>query len=185
VTTIGNGTKEAFCIGDDKMTDKTEKACTKCKEIKPLTDFYKAKRNIDGRKSWCKICEIEYSRQYQKTPKGKDVARRYAASEKGKERMRKFDKSPKGRKKHSRYNRSEKGRAYDKLSKKRHPLKTKARTAVNNAIKAGKLPLAKTLVCKSCGNPAEEYHHFNGYNPENWLVVEPMCIQCHRASDNH
>jgi hypothetical protein len=117
VTTTGNGnTKGAFCFGA-KMTTKTEKTCTKCQTVKPLEDFYRAKRNRDGRKSWCKSCEIEYSRQYQKTPKGKEVAKRYAQSEGGKERMRKFDKSPKGRAKHSRYNRSEKGRAYDKLSK--------------------------------------------------------------------
>jgi hypothetical protein len=174
--------KGAFCFGV-KMS-KQVKVCTKCKTEKPLTDFYKAKQNRDGRKSWCKTCEIEYSRQYQKTPKGKEVAKRYAQSEKGKKRMRKFDKSPKGRKKHSRYNRSGKGRAYDKLSKKRHSLKTKARYAVNNAVKAGKLPAVKTLTCKSCGSPAEEYHHFNGYTPENWLDVEPMCIQCHRDFDN-
>jgi hypothetical protein len=182
-TKMGKHAERAFCFGV-KMTTKTEKMCTKCQIVKPLEDFYKAKRNSDGRKSWCKACEIEYSKQYQKTPKGKEVAKRYAQSEKGISRMRKFDKSPKGRKKHSRYNRSEKGRTYDKLSKKRHPLKTKARNAVNNAIKAGELPSAKTFTCKNCDNPAEEYHHSKGYNPKFWLDVEPMCIQCHRDTDN-
>jgi len=31
------------------------KVCTKCGEEKPLSEFYKSNRNLDGRMSWCKI----------------------------------------------------------------------------------------------------------------------------------
>ncbi|MHC4104804.1 MAG: hypothetical protein ACYSR9_07690 [Planctomycetota bacterium] len=160
------------------------KVCTKCKIEKLLTDFYKAKQNRDRRKSWCKSCEIEYSRQYQKTPKGREVMKRYNQSDKGRKRMREFDKSLAGREKHRRYNSSEKGRLYDKKSKKKHPLKISARNAVNNAIKAGKLPSANTLTCQRCNQQAQEYHHYMGYNPEYNLAVKPYCIQCHRDIDN-
>lgn len=33
-----------------------EKPCTKCKQIQPLSNFYKDTRNRDGLKSWCKRC---------------------------------------------------------------------------------------------------------------------------------
>lgn len=167
------------------MTAKTAKACTKCQAVKPLEDFYKAKQNRDGRKSWCKVCEIDYSRQYQKTPKGKEVAKKFGQSEKGKKRMRQYDKSPKGREKHSRYNTSDKGHAYYKKARENNPAKIKARDAVNNAIKRGILPSAKTLSCKICGRPAEEYHHCMGYAPKHHLAVEPYCIACHRNLDNN
>lgn len=32
------------------------KKCSKCREIKPLTDFYKDARLSDGRRSDCKVC---------------------------------------------------------------------------------------------------------------------------------
>lgn len=36
--------------------ERTEKACTKCGEIKPVTEFYAEKRTRDGRQSTCKKC---------------------------------------------------------------------------------------------------------------------------------
>ncbi|CAL9612600.1 hypothetical protein [Streptomyces sp. enrichment culture] len=35
---------------------KAEKACTKCREVKPLDDFPPDKRRRDERKSWCREC---------------------------------------------------------------------------------------------------------------------------------
>lgn len=32
------------------------KTCSKCRETKPLTDFYKDKKASDGHQSWCKRC---------------------------------------------------------------------------------------------------------------------------------
>lgn len=36
------------------------KSCTKCKELKPLTEFSKNKTKISGYQSYCKNCEKEY-----------------------------------------------------------------------------------------------------------------------------
>lgn len=58
----------------------------------------------------------------------------------------------------------------------------RARTAVNRAVRAGKLPRASTLAC-SCGKPAREYHHHNGYAREHYLDVIAVCAFCHK--DHH
>lgn len=35
---------------------RTEKPCTKCREVKPMTEFYAEKRQRDGRQTTCKVC---------------------------------------------------------------------------------------------------------------------------------
>lgn len=39
------------------------KSCTKCGEVKSLTDYYAHKPSSDGRQSWCKQCHCGLSRQ--------------------------------------------------------------------------------------------------------------------------
>jgi len=45
------------------------KICTKCKQLKPVTEFYKYKTSKDGLMCQCKNCKIEYSKQYQRANK--------------------------------------------------------------------------------------------------------------------
>lgn len=54
------------------------KACTKCKAIKPLSEFYDDKRvKRDGKISRCKSCYVEHSSNYQKNlPEHRKQARR-------------------------------------------------------------------------------------------------------------
>lgn len=61
------------------------------------------------------------------------------------------------------------------------PFKTKrlAYTAVHEAVVTGKLQRASDLACADCGGAARDYDHFNGYDRENWLTVEPVCRSCH------
>src|SRR5699024_1094772 len=40
------------------------KACTVCEQVKPLSEFYKDKRALDGRQSGCKTCAIDYGKEY-------------------------------------------------------------------------------------------------------------------------
>ncbi len=42
------------------------KRCTKCKKIKPLTEFYKDKNAKDGHMCRCKVCRDEATKNYQK-----------------------------------------------------------------------------------------------------------------------
>lgn len=46
---------------------------------------------------------------------------------------------------------------------------------VLKAVSVGLLPLAKSLKCADCGNPAECYDHRDYNRP---LDVEPVCIAC-------
>lgn len=52
------------------------KVCSKCREIKPLTEFHKDNGIKDGHSSWCKKCTRENRIKYQKTPRGKFTARK-------------------------------------------------------------------------------------------------------------
>ena len=49
------------------MPDEDTKQCFKCKEIKPLSEFYKqAKKGVKGRQSYCKACSTKRRVQYYK-----------------------------------------------------------------------------------------------------------------------
>ena len=43
------------------------KTCSKCKEQKPLDEFYRNRRTKDGKASWCKECHRARSREYGRT----------------------------------------------------------------------------------------------------------------------
>lgn len=40
------------------------KTCTKCKETKPLSEFYVDRAKQDGKRNYCSSCDIEKSRRY-------------------------------------------------------------------------------------------------------------------------
>jgi hypothetical protein len=54
-----------------------------------------------------------------------------------------------------------------------------AHKAVNSAIRKGVLKSAKLFNCQICGEQAAHLHHHNGYAPENYLDVIPLCVSCH------
>ena len=60
----------------------------------------------------------------------------------------------------------------------RHPDKVRARNAVTHAIRDKKLVPAKLRLCVDCQSQARRYDHYRGYDTENWLNVEPVCIPC-------
>lgn len=130
------------------------KRCSKCKNFKSFTEFYKSRTNKDGFQNYCKICK----KQNQKTKEGKASQRRYR----------------------QRYYKSNKGKTALKLERIHHPERYKAGNAVNNAIRAGKLPRPNTLQCHYCSEQAEQYHHHLGYALEHLLDVVPVCKKCHR-----
>ena len=150
------------------------KRCSKCKEIKPLSEFSTDRSRKDGLQFHCKKCYSQYSKQYRQTEKGKDVHKRATC---------KYSKTERGKTTQKRYEQSEKGKAQRRNSAchyhARHPQKIKAVQAVNNAIYAGKLPQPDTLQCHYCPARAKEYHHYKGYAPEHWLDVIPVCKKCH------
>lgn len=79
-----------------------EKTCTRCGELKSLSDFYRNRRASDGRTSWCKACVLETTRErdarqravdpeafkarnrasvqrHRSTPEGREAARKHSA----------------------------------------------------------------------------------------------------------
>ena len=147
------------------------KTCTKCQESTPLEEFYRDKRAVDGRYPACKSCHNSVVMRYYRTPEGKQTTK------KAKQHQRDI-----GRAKYwvDKCRKSDKGHQWYRTYRLQNIEKVKARMAVGNAIRAGKLPWPKDCSCDQCGKPAEQYHHHLGYKPEHWLIVVPFCRLCHR-----
>lgn len=77
-------------LGAFKM--KNEKRCSKCKQSKSLSEFYKSNRERDGLQNWCKVC----LRDYKQTEKGKATAKRYNHSGKSKAIKKRYRNSIRG-----------------------------------------------------------------------------------------
>lgn len=137
------------------------KWCPHCKQVVPASAFYRNRSSGDGLSGWCKVCIKDLVRQYSKTQRGKERDARG----------------------HRKYRQTIKGRISqrraDHKTKAKYPDREDARTAVNNAVKAGKLRRVTSLLCHKCGSPAHHYHHHLGYAPQHWLDVVPECRRCH------
>lgn len=161
------------------------KRCSTCKQSKPLSEFYKERSKKDGRTADCKICRLKHQKEYSQTEKGKAVLRkghsRYSKTNKNRANQKRYFQGKKGKAAQKRYLQSEKGKVTKKRYKIHHPERVAARKAVQSAIKAGQLPRPDSLQC-SCGEPAKEYHHWHGYEPEHFLDVIPVCIKCHNKT---
>ena len=155
-------------------TEIISKRCPQCKQIKPLSEFNKDRSRKDGLQAYCKSCLKAYQQsekgravfrkgvaKYQQTPKGKAVMRKAAV---------KYQQTPKGKVRMR--------RATAKFND-RNPNYPKAKSAVNHAVAAGRLPRVTTRLCRYCQKPAQQYHHWHGYEPEHWLDVVPACLNCH------
>lgn len=116
--------------------------------------------------------------------KRKIYLKTYWKSDRGKASLRRYRKSRKGKIARKRYDQSEKGKINHHKGNIRHfilyPERMKARSAVNNAVKLGKLPCPNTMQCYYGNHPATQYHHYKGYKPKFWLKVIPVCVKCHQ-----
>lgn len=52
-----------------------------------------------------------------------------------------------------------------------------ASSAVNAAVKSGRLPPPSTCACADCGKPARDYDHRDYSKP---LDVQPVCRSCNK-----
>ncbi len=136
----------------------------------PFTEFYRNKNRPDGYTGQCKHC-----------------FKRYEQSEKGKAKNKKWNRTKKRQDCNSKYRVTEKNaecqERWRKKTKKTNPNRIKAHSAVQMAVKKGTLPQVHTLQCvykgSNCQGQAQHYHHPNGYEPEHWLDVIPVCHDCH------
>ena len=129
------------------------KECFKCGVERPLSDYYKHAQMADGHLNKCKECTKN------------DV------------RERRFD--PKFREKVLEYDRSRGARQdpdYCKEYRERFPLKYKAHSALNNAVRSGKI--SKPEACEECGSTFALNGHHDDYSKP--LDVRWLCSACHR-----
>ena len=147
------------------------KRCNKCKEIKALSEFHRDNQAKQGRRPECKLCAQVYGQSYNKTDSAKASVLRYRNTEKGKLTILKYFHSDA---------RKITSRAANNKYYYSHPQKTKAKSAVNYAVKIGEMPHLNNLLC-FCGKQAQHYHHHKGYAKQHWLDVIPVCIPCHNT----
>lgn len=129
---------------------------------------------------YCKNCKKlkikEWRKIYKKSIKGKLSAKRYNRSEAGKAHYKKYRAKPEYKE-------------YSTLRYKNMPKNIyRARYYIHNAIRDGKL--IKPENCENCGikdwgekRSMIEAHHYRGYEPEFWLVVQWLCTNCHKEAD--
>jgi hypothetical protein len=132
----------------------SSKSCFKCLKVKPIEEFYRHKGMSDGHLGKCKECA--------KT----DVSKNYDANFLKK---REYEAA--------RYKRPERRlqiAARQKKARTTSPEKYRARTAVGNAVRDGRI---QRLPCKKCGNLKSQAHHHDYSKP---LDVEWLCFKCHR-----
>jgi hypothetical protein len=147
------------------------KACFKCKEIKPLTDFYVHPAMGDGRLNKCKECAKADARAnyLANIDRYQDYERGRASLPHRVEARKEYAKSPGGR---QAGNRSK--RAY--LD--RNPVKRAAHVATGNAIRDGRLVRQP---CERCGAWAQAHH--DDYSKP--LDVRWLCTTHHAEWHRH
>jgi hypothetical protein len=156
----------------------TNPNCERVGQLLPLSEFYRNSKNSDKHDGQCKVCRNAHVKQWQQTDKGRDshkiANRRYNISRNGRQ-------TKETRKK--RYNNSLIGKQYNKEKGKRYRESNRAiinaHAAVYKAVRAGRLEPIETLSCIFCKKQAKEYHHYLGYERENYLNVIPLCKKCH------
>lgn len=135
------------------------KTCFQCDQTLPLEEFYRHPEMADGHLNTCFACTR------------RDVTSNYASKrqqyavyykERSQRPQRKLWRS-----------------VYQKNEREKHPEKKKARTAVGNAIRDGRL-IKKP--CEVCGDTNAEAHHQDYTQP---LDVQWLCFKHHRELGHH
>lgn len=201
---MGDKVKQDLYSENKTLVDQGLKRCYGCRQIKPQGDFSPKSRQWDGYNTRCKACENAYkkSRWVYKRPHVPPGQKRcFTCNEvkpleefnKNQRRCkpcqrainRSYIASEAGRTKRKNYNQSDVGKAVMRKAvqnaKARNPEAYKARVAVNNAVRSGKLRKVRNLTCALCNAPAAHYHHYKGYDRVHWLTVQPVCIACHKS----
>jgi hypothetical protein len=129
------------------------KNCSKCGELKPLTEYTKHQTGKDGLYSQCKPCFAAYAREHYEKNKERRIKQvdqyRKANWEKYKQQI---------------YERERKS-----------PEKRKARHAVNNAVASGKIERPYLCEAPKCIELKLDFHHTKGYEKENWFTGVWLC----------
>lgn len=133
------------------------KACFKCHRVKPIDQFYKHPQMADGHLNKCKECTKA------------DVKAAYRAANGRAEYERERSQLP---------SRKAAVKQYQRASRERDPVRAKARSAVSNAIRDGRLVRQP---CEVCNDPKSQAHHHDYTKP---LDVRWLCFRHHREHEH-
>src|SRR5699024_12214862 len=155
------------------------KACTVCEQVKPLSEFYKDKRALDGRQSGCKTCAIDYGKEY------------YRANRKAIRESRKgYDKAYKAA---NRERIRENRKAYDAEYRLKNPHLRWESGYRRRALRIGFVPYVESFTreelvarygdkCFHCGGPFEQLDHYPVPVADNGVRTldncKPSCADC-------
>lgn len=134
------------------------KECIRCFRTLPLEAFY-ASRNSDGHANACKACvKLRVRLRYRET---KPERQRYEL------------------KREARAERKAQKARTQARHRQNNPLKYKARNAVNNALRDGRLTKRP---CAGCGTSDRVQAHHHDYSKP--LDIMWLCFKCHRAGEH-
>ncbi len=144
------------------------KMCNRCKQLFPISGFYKHPETSDGYFNQCKSC-IKIIRQEERKLFSK-------------ERKEKMEKATIEWKKGTPEKVKATARKANRKYKGKYSEKIKARGRISSLIQKGKL--IKPLHCQNCHDfTYVESHHYKGYAPEHALDVIWLCLKCHRQAE--
>lgn len=150
------------------------KVCRDCNQEKPITEFYKHAKMLDGHLNKCIECVKARVSKHRKA---------------NLEKVREYDKQrsllPHRVEARKKYQNTEEGKVAKKRAiqsyHKRYPLKYAAHVVTSNYIRDGKLkPSEACSICNS--KELIEAHHDDYTKP---LEVRWLCIKCHKEWHKH
>jgi len=164
---------------EHKIIDCIEcKHCYKCNTWKPLTKFYKNKRNWDGLAASCNDCSKKLQKEFRKTEKGKKYRREYQKTEKWKEYFKGYRKTEEAKERQKEHVREYRLR---EDVKEKNSVRNKTVFLLKKLLPKWK---RKYILCEVCGEkPYEEFHHFV-YDVDKPLCGVFVCGVCHNELHN-
>lgn len=134
----------------------TTKTCFKCGGRKPIDSFYKHPRMADGHLGKCKACtKLDVSRVAPEV-RAEYERRRNAKPERRAKRV-----------------------TYIRAMRKKSPGKFRARNAVSNAVRDGRLIKTPCVRCGSADRVQGHHHDYRKHLDVTWL-----CFPCHRKEEH-
>ena len=149
------------------------KTCTKCGVEKDYLDFYKRADSPDGFAYRCKVCMSAHTKAWQQANSEEIAAYKKAYRQANPEKVAAMVKA-------CRQANPEQVAATAKANRLKYPEKYKARAAVSDAVKAGRL--TRPQECSSCTVSCKPDGHHDDYGKP--LDVRWLCTTCHVAHHN-
>ena len=146
------------------------KTCNGCGTQKDYLEFHKNKTKKDGYASSCKVCHSASNKAWKQANAEKLAASNKAYRQANPEKVAAIEKA-------WQQANPEKVGAYQKARNLREPEKYRARYAVGNAIRDGRL--SRPQECSSCNVSCEPEGHHDNYDEP--LNVRWLCRKCHTA----